>query len=354
MMIRIQHTRPDGEVDTYHLKPGRRYHIGRGSVCEIRILDLKLSRKHCVVEFVGDHWQVEDLMSTNVCRVNGEQIVGKVPVKMGATIDICQSNLRISAMPEGAIEPTPMSSSAVHDKIAAADPMAITTEAPSELDEEPVKVEQEEMPEVANQVRTDSELRANDWEPEPVAAAVHKSCALVPMGKSADDSSSAHAAVPPSARANTAAVKPVVIRPPDAADSEATTSNEPVTSPFTLDDLPAAKAEPAPVAKEPAELEPSGFVAALPESEPRPAGRVKPVTIRVGSQESKAAQQAAAIAAPPASPSSSSGTGDDRTFFITVLGKRVGPLARADARELKARELKGTMSLADLDKYPKA
>jgi len=45
---------------------------------------------------------------------------------------------------------------------------------------------------------------------------------------------------------------------------------------------------------------------------------------------------------------------EERAFFITVLGKRVGPLSRAQARDLKARELKGTLTSADLATYPVA
>ena len=59
----------------------------------------------------------------------------------------------------------------------------------------------------------------------------------------------------------------------------------------------------------------------------------------------------APVAAP--APSTSPGTDvQERTFFITVLGRRVGPLTRSAARELKARELKGTLTTADLEQYP--
>jgi len=82
MLMNLQHRRPDGEIDIYHLKPGRKYHLGRGSACELRILDLKLSRKHCCIEFIDGLWQIEDLGSTNGCKVNGEQLVGsKIMVK---------------------------------------------------------------------------------------------------------------------------------------------------------------------------------------------------------------------------------------------------------------------------------
>jgi hypothetical protein len=44
----------------------------------------------------------------------------------------------------------------------------------------------------------------------------------------------------------------------------------------------------------------------------------------------------------------------ERTFYITVLGRRVGPLTRSVARELKARELKGTLTTADLEQFPQS
>ena len=45
---------------------------------------------------------------------------------------------------------------------------------------------------------------------------------------------------------------------------------------------------------------------------------------------------------------------DERSYFITVLGRRIGPLSRTSARDLKARELKGTLRTADLEPYPQA
>ena len=41
----------------------------------------------------------------------------------------------------------------------------------------------------------------------------------------------------------------------------------------------------------------------------------------------------------------------DRTFFITVLGRRIGPLTRQAARDLKSRELRGTLTFKDLDQF---
>jgi hypothetical protein len=63
------------------------------------------------------------------------------------------------------------------------------------------------------------------------------------------------------------------------------------------------------------------------------------------------APAAAAPVPAPAKADDKGAGGDERTFYITVLGRRVGPLTRAIARDLKARELKGTLTLKDLDQY---
>ena len=48
-----------------HLSPqnNRRYHLGRGSACELRILDMKMSRQHCAFEYMDDAWQLIDLVA---------------------------------------------------------------------------------------------------------------------------------------------------------------------------------------------------------------------------------------------------------------------------------------------------
>ena len=79
----LQHQRPDGEVDTYHLKAGRRYHLGRGSQCQVRVLDLKLSRQHCAFEHGDQGWLLVDLASTNGCAVDGERVNGSRPLRSG-------------------------------------------------------------------------------------------------------------------------------------------------------------------------------------------------------------------------------------------------------------------------------
>jgi len=95
MILLLSHERPDGDVDTYHLKPGRRYHIGRGSGCEVRILDLKLSRKHAVVEFTDGAWRFVDLGSTNGCTVDAVLADEALNLRKGSVIRLGQTILRV-------------------------------------------------------------------------------------------------------------------------------------------------------------------------------------------------------------------------------------------------------------------
>ena len=67
MIIRLQHQRSDGDVDTYHLKSGRRYHIGRGSACEVRILDLKLEFTPVAGDVTFGDTKEGGLISVRVC-----------------------------------------------------------------------------------------------------------------------------------------------------------------------------------------------------------------------------------------------------------------------------------------------
>lgn len=300
MILRLQHQRPDGEVDSYYLKPGRRYHIGRGSACEVRILDLKLSRKHCALEFGDKGWQAVDLMSTNGCTVDGEQIVGNVPVEAGSVLEAGQTRLTIAAIfdPATAEEPVASKSAGPARAEHPADHDHTETTTPE------AEVEQEQMPEgPANAAAKTEANRSNEWEPEPGSDALTKTDALIPNpGSGAHLIPRSKPATRPGTgevRRPTAVFRAEDLRTDDEQDNLATRTHAPE----------APKAPPAPVAP------------------PKPAA--------------------------PSAPATSPGTdSQERTFYITVLGRRVGPLTRSAARDLKARELKGTLTTADLEQYP--
>ncbi len=313
MILRLQHQRPDGEIDSYYLKPGRRYHIGRGSACEVRILDLKLSRKHCALECNDRGWQAVDLMSTNGCTLDGEQIVGSVPVATGSVIEAGQTKLTVAGIFDPAQEDSPSAPAAVKSAKAkgAADADADHDHTETTVPEPDFSIEQEPLPDGPHDAAAKNESAgANGWEPEPNSDALNKTDALIPhpQGANGDDSPIPGAAV-------------LKVRKPagDPRRPTAVFRAEDLRTDDDQDNLATRLHAPEPLKAPPAHLAPP------------------------------------AAAAPPApvAPSTTPGTDtQERTFYITVLGRRVGPLTRAAARELKARELKGTLTTADLEQYP--
>jgi hypothetical protein len=229
MILYLQHERGDGEVDTYHLKPGRRYHIGRGSTCEVRILDLKLSRKHSALEWMDGAWRFLDLGSTNGCRLDGEEVLGATAVKPGSRIELGQTSLLVARLADDQDDPD-------------ATPTVATVNEPQ------------------RRHRTPTELMPDEDSSAAAAAAVERKSGEIPPETMASD---------PTPLANRA--------------------------------LPPAAAAPAATA-------------------------TQPPTARIPAGEA--------------------------TFFITVLGRRIGPLARPLARELKARELRGDLKPEDLAGLP--
>lgn len=96
MLLILQHQRSDGETDHYHLKPGRCFRIGRGSACEIRILDLNLSRNHGTLEFIQEAWRFTETGSTNGVRINGDVMDGSITVTPGMTLEMGSTTLVVS------------------------------------------------------------------------------------------------------------------------------------------------------------------------------------------------------------------------------------------------------------------
>src|SRR3954464_14239506 len=52
--------------------------IGRSPECDLAVRDILLSRRHCMIERIGETWVVADLSSKNGTRVNSELITRQV------------------------------------------------------------------------------------------------------------------------------------------------------------------------------------------------------------------------------------------------------------------------------------
>lgn len=62
--------------------------IGRGTECDIRILDIMVSRRHCQVEWKKNSYYVKDLNSTNKTFLNKKIIEGEEKLDPGDTIRV--------------------------------------------------------------------------------------------------------------------------------------------------------------------------------------------------------------------------------------------------------------------------
>ena len=71
--------------------------IGRSASTNIRLKDAKVSRHHCSVERVRDHFIIADNGSSNGTIVNGEQ-VNKTVLKQGDYIRIGFTILRFESL----------------------------------------------------------------------------------------------------------------------------------------------------------------------------------------------------------------------------------------------------------------
>lgn len=287
MILQLQHRRPDGDIDTYHLKPGRRYHLGRGSGCEVRILDLKLSRKHAALEFVDGAWQLIDLCSTNGCRLRGETMVGTSPLAAGDEFEIGQTSLVIHAI-EASTKTTPR-------------PLTGSVS----------------VPEAAATNGAPPTYHSDEFRPSDGDDSTHKALTALPSEPVRSRGLPVAADLGPAER-STPAATPVA--------SRGASGGRPAVRPVVV--------QASRPGSEPEDM--GDTVATL----PMPPAFVMPAA-------PKPLPSAPQVAPVPAA-------SEDRTYFITVLGRRLGPLSRATARDLKARELKGTLSPADLDGFPQA
>lgn len=63
--------------------------IGRGDECDIKILDMMVSRKHCQIERTrNNNYYIKDLKSTNKTSVNKKIVEDIVELKTGDMIEV--------------------------------------------------------------------------------------------------------------------------------------------------------------------------------------------------------------------------------------------------------------------------
>jgi pSer/pThr/pTyr-binding forkhead associated (FHA) protein len=77
---------------------GGRVVIGRSDGCDIRIPSGQVSRRHCVIEAIGDdEWVIRDLDSTHGCVVDGAK-VREAEIEEGLEVRLGPAVLRFSSI----------------------------------------------------------------------------------------------------------------------------------------------------------------------------------------------------------------------------------------------------------------
>lgn len=260
-LLQLLHRRPDGETDTYHLKPGRRFHIGRGSTSEIRILDMKMSRQHCAVEHRDGVWLLIDLGSTNGVYVNGYRVTGATPLTRGNNIVLGNTSLEV---------------------------ITIDTASHRRASEDPLSD-----PGTATQRQADLRPASDPHLPgsDPLTRTVAE--AMARQGQLAD------------------------------AEDDGDATHDDDARRLSDQDLRFEPQEASPADTGPLEV-------------PGEAGQ--PISIRAAKNDE-------------ATPTVNRPATSDQLLYINVHGQRVGPLTRAQARDLKGRELTGELTDADLGPF---
>jgi pSer/pThr/pTyr-binding forkhead associated (FHA) protein len=296
----LHHQRPDGETDAYHLKAGRRYHLGRGSQCQVRILDLKLSRQHCAFECGTDGWALIDLASTNGCSVDGERVAGQRPIAVGSRITAGGTLVEVVRIHDSAKDPAAPASA---DEDAQEHPEQMPLEPSGRSDR------------LAAAAARSADSGTDELQPQQVPARTTISDPLIPAN-------------PPRAQAPPAQVPPAPATPPE---------------PQPDHDVLATMAP----GQRPVDLGGDVHIQVL-------GRRIGPMPRELAQQlkakELRGELTAADLAEWPEDPAPAAQRDESRTYYITLLGQRVGPLSRNQARELKARELRGELTAAEVER----
>lgn len=320
--LKLQYERADGEVDTYHLKPDRRYHIGRGSTCEIRILDMKMSRQHCAVEYQGGLWLLLDLGSTNGVLVDGVPVQDRRPLMDGCEVLLGNTMLVVTGIDETAND----AASAYFHRQRREQKQAAASSGASKTDSESLRSDSDFLPDTGS-VGNTAALEHGGSAPGrlPAPGKLDRDAGLDSATLEIPDLQSLGPMTGP-LEARGARAEPIELDD----DHTATVANAPA-----VDLSKPPPADPPDRVRTPPPDDTSASARRRTAS-----GRIRPITIRVGKT------------APPqaAEPSPRDAT-DNRLLYINVLGRRIGPVSRTRARELKALELKGQLTETHLAEF---
>lgn len=78
--------------------------IGRGKECDVQILDLTISRKHCQIEERNSDFYIKDLKSKNKTIINKRIVEDEEKLNIGDIIEIGNTTLLFTSQKEIPIE----------------------------------------------------------------------------------------------------------------------------------------------------------------------------------------------------------------------------------------------------------
>ncbi|HVW39270.1 MAG TPA: FHA domain-containing serine/threonine-protein kinase [Pirellulales bacterium] len=88
-----------GHKETYVLNVAERLVVGRAADCDIQVRDLQVSRRHCLLIYRDNKWQLHDLCSNNGTIVNGVAIQ-HAELKHGDQLRFGATILTLAATPQ--------------------------------------------------------------------------------------------------------------------------------------------------------------------------------------------------------------------------------------------------------------
>ena len=87
---------PSVPVPVFNALPGESILIGHCDTALWQLAGPLVSRHHCRVEPIGDHWEIEDLQSTNGTLVNGQRVERRIPIRNRDQLTIGQFEVLVS------------------------------------------------------------------------------------------------------------------------------------------------------------------------------------------------------------------------------------------------------------------
>ena len=72
--------------------------IGRDSLCSVVLKDKKVSRKHCQLTAREEELYIEDMGSKNGTFVNGERVIGEMPIHSGDILKVGDTSFKVGVI----------------------------------------------------------------------------------------------------------------------------------------------------------------------------------------------------------------------------------------------------------------